>query len=576
MAKRKDIEFIILLKLMESKLILYFFALLAMSLIQWGVSVTTAFVSKYIIDASVYRNSFVLTQKNVFILSVAIGLVILYPIFFYVHNKCARHAILKIRIKVIEHLGKLPISYFEQNHGGDLLFRVTSDIHIIEQVLTRYMRLMVYAIVAGICSTITMIGIDWRMASVLIILGMLLSILNIFFTKPLKEITSKIQDSNELITESLIDQVAGLGIIKMFNIEQYIINKYDKFNKKIRELSIKRAQKYGVLESINYITSMLIYICVISVGAIMVFNNKLSFGTLIAIVQLQMNVNYAFIDAYGLLAKIRGDFVSVRRISELLNISIETKQCVNISRSEEDSLIQMQNVEFSYTEKKKIINGIDLNVKKGQVIGFVGPSGGGKSTIIKLLLGFYAPDNGSIHINYKVFDKNSLINLQSLMAYVPQDAYLFNGTIEENIRYGRLNANSDEIIEAAKKANIHNFIINLPELYNTNIGENGSKLSGGQKQRIALARAFLSNAPILIMDEPTASLDYISEQLVQDAINTIMKERTIIIIAHRLTTIKNADIIYVIKEGKIIEKGRHDELLDKSRLYKNYYELQFR
>jgi ABC-type multidrug transport system fused ATPase/permease subunit len=216
-----------------------------------------------------------------------------------------------------------------------------------------------------------------------------------------------------------------------------------------------------------------------------------------------------------------------------------------------------------------------VSAQRGQIVALVGPSGGGKSTVLKMLLGFYCPQAGSIVVEGRPIGSYPLEQLRERIAYVPQDAYLFDGTIEENIRYGRLDASDEELEAAARAANAHGFIVEQPEGYQTVVGERGAKLSGGQRQRIAIARALLKDAPILLLDEATSSLDSRSEQLVQQALDTLMKGRTTFVVAHRLSTVQHADAICVVDDGKIVERGNHLDLLEKKGLYRQLYETQF-
>jgi ATP-binding cassette subfamily B protein len=276
-------------------------------------------------------------------------------------------------------------------------------------------------------------------------------------------------------------------------------------------------------------------------------------------------------------AELQSALAGSSRVFDLLNQPLE-KQAIVLNGNtnmENSSMIALNNVNFSYEDKNHLLYNFNMVVPKGKVVALVGSSGAGKSTIIKLLMGFYPINSGDIIMDDKSINQYTLKELRGLIAYVPQDAYLFNGTIEENIRYGRVNASKEEIIEAAKKANAHKFIMNLPKGYDTNVVESGANLSGGQKQCISIARAFVKNAPILLLDEATSALDSESEQLVQKGLDALFQGRTALIIAHRLSTIKNANTIYVIENGKVSEVGTHDELMDKSRMYKRLYNIQF-
>jgi ABC-type multidrug transport system fused ATPase/permease subunit len=285
-------------------------------------------------------------------------------------------------------------------------------------------------------------------------------------------------------------------------------------------------------------------------------------------------VNRLFNQLGNFVVQSQSSLVGVNRIFELLNMPPEKEEYNLAGTYTGSNIIEIQNLSFNYKDRDNVINNLSLSVEKNSKIAFVGLSGGGKSTIIKLLLGFYPIETGNIFINNRSISEYKLMELRNMIAYVPQDAYLFEGTIEENIRYGKLTASSDEIIAAAKLANAHEFILEQTEGYNTKIGEKGAKLSGGQRQRIAIARALLKDAPILLLDEATSALDTESEELVQKALDNLMRGRTTITIAHRLSTIKSSDEIYVIGNGSILEKGTHNELLSMSGLYRKLYEVQ--
>jgi ABC-type multidrug transport system fused ATPase/permease subunit len=238
-------------------------------------------------------------------------------------------------------------------------------------------------------------------------------------------------------------------------------------------------------------------------------------------------------------------------------------------------VLGFQNVYFSYADGRSTLQGITFDIQEGHVAAVVGPSGSGKSTIFRLLMDYYPVKSGSVSILGKALHSYALRDLRNLFAFVPQDAYLYTGTVMENIRYGRPDASEDEITAAATAAYAHQFIQELPEGYQTLVGERGARLSGGQRQRVAIARALLKKAPFLLLDEATSALDSESETLVQQALDVLMRGRTTIVIAHRLSTIENADIIYVVDNGRVVERGKHQELIGKEGLYHHLYELQF-
>ncbi|MBD5495573.1 MAG: ATP-binding cassette domain-containing protein [Lachnospiraceae bacterium] len=288
----------------------------------------------------------------------------------------------------------------------------------------------------------------------------------------------------------------------------------------------------------------------------MSFAGLVDFGTVVAILSLQDMVSFFLRNIGSAWGSLIDSFVLADRVFEILDQPVVPERYrkddieMNISSLKEDYGIVMNNVVFSYNESEKVLNGVNITVDRGKTAALVGESGAGKSTIVKLLLGFYPADGGTISILGKQLSDYTLDELRKNIAYVPQDAYLFTTSIKENIRYGRLDASDDEIIEAAKNAYAHEFIMAFPNGYETMVGERGESLSGGQRQRIAIARAFIRNAPIFLLDEATSALDSESEQLVQKGIETLMGERTTLVVAHRPSTIEKADMIYVVGSGK--------------------------
>jgi ABC-type multidrug transport system fused ATPase/permease subunit len=318
-------------------------------------------------------------------------------------------------------------------------------------------------------------------------------------------------------------------------------------------------------------------------------------GTVWAIIHLYGNAGMLFSYMGHVLTSIQRALAGARRVFELLDWPVEQMEGVSPGKPEspppdrEGALVAIRDLSFAYEgafegEEKddqdrggdvEVLRAIHLSAGRGQVVALVGPSGGGKSTLVKLLLGFYPVREGEIVVDGRRIETYPLARLRSMMAYVPQDAYLFDGTIEENIRYGKPDATRQEVVAAAQAAQAHAFILEQPDGYDTPVGERGARLSGGQRQRIAISRALIKDAPILLLDEATSALDSESEQQVQDALQVLMRGRTTIAIAHRLSTVENADTIYVIDGGRVVEAGKHDALIGRGGLYGRLHELQF-
>jgi ABC-type multidrug transport system fused ATPase/permease subunit len=455
----------------------------------------------------------------------------------------------EIRQKAFCHVEKLPINQFEKRHSGDVLSRMTNDLNSIEHIYADALSGIIYAIIVGVGAAVSMFALNWKIALYSIGLGLVTFYINTRFADSFREINDRIQQSYGKMTELLSDLFSGVQLVKMFQLENVIVKKYDDANKKTTDLIVTRTRKYAVLDSINSILGSLSFIGIIIIGGMMALKKSTDFGTVMAFIKLQGNISFMFFQAGNLVTDLQRVLAGANRVFELLDESVEPEKYSIVNVPTAKSAIEMNNVVFEYVDEEAVLNHINISIPFRQTVALVGPSGCGKSTIVKILLGFYPVKSGSISILGKPLNSYTLAEIRDMMAYVPQDAYLFDGTIEENIRYGKQNATKKEIIAAAIAANADKFILEQPEGYSTQIGERGSRLSGGQRQRIAIARAFLKDAPILLLDEATSALDAKSERQVQEALELLMKGRTVIIIAHRLSTIEKADRIYVVDKG---------------------------
>jgi len=326
------------------------------------------------------------------------------------------------------------------------------------------------------------------------------------------------------------------------------------------------------------------FVGIIAIGGWMAVQGQLSWGALIATIQMASGITWMFFEMGSFVTRLQASLAGADRIFEILDMPLEqwgegkagaTGHGPQKVQKGHVTAIEFCDVRFSYNRDNRVLNGFNLAIHQDQVVALVGSSGSGKSTLLKLLLGFYDTDGGEITVFGKSIREYTLEQLRRLIAYVPQDNYLFSGTIRENIAYGKEGASHQEIEEAAKGAFAHDFIMDLPAGYDTQVGERGAHLSGGQRQRIAIARAFLKNSPILLLDEATSSLDSESEQQVQKALERLMKGRTTLVVAHRLSTVQNADIILVLEDGSICEQGDHESLMTLGGSYAKLYGMQF-
>jgi ABC-type multidrug transport system fused ATPase/permease subunit len=398
-----------------------------------------------------------------------------------------------------------------------------------------------------------------------------------FIRKISRQAQDKLAESNTIIEETL----QGIAIVKAFVNEAYEATRYGKNIREVADIAIKGARYRGMFVSFIVFCMFGAVIGLVGYGCILVRHHELLVGDLLTFSLYSLFVGSAmgsFPDLYANVQKAVGASERVLEILDETGESVSINEINNAVKQKINGKLTFENVRFAYPSRPEltVLEEVSFEAQTGQKIAIVGPSGSGKSTMASLILQFYDPQGGAIYFDDKPAGSYALTDIRNQVAIVPQDVMLFGGTIEENIAYGRLGASKEDIVQAAQRANAHQFIMSFPEGYATIVGERGVKLSGGQRQRIAIARALLKNPSILILDEATSSLDSESERLVQEALEELMKNRTSIIIAHRLSTIREADNIIVLEKGKIIESGSHSELIANDQgLYRYLSALQF-
>lgn len=475
----------------------------------------------------------------------------------------------------------LPMNFFANRRVGELNSRISADLSQIQDTLTTTFAEMIRQLVIMVGSTTLLAIVSIKLTLALLAILPFLVAFAVFFGRFIRKLSREAQDklaeSNTIVEETL----QGIANVKAFVNEAYEANRYDKILRKVVNIAVRGAKFRGTFASFIVFCLFGTFVGVIWYGSVLVANHEIYVGDLTTFIMYSIFVGAAmgsFPDLYANLQKAVG---ASERVLEIL-----AEQGEDISMIENDNEVKQpikgdlafNDVVFAYPSRQEItvLKGISFNADAGQRVAIVGPSGSGKSTMASLILQFYHPQNGNILFDGKPADNYTLTDIRNQVAIVPQDVLLFGGTIMENIAYGRLNASKEDIIQAAKRANAHQFISSFPEGYETIVGERGVKLSGGQRQRIAIARALLKNPSILILDEATSSLDSESERLVQEALEELMKDRTSIIIAHRLSTIREADKIIVLEKGHIVESGSHVELIGNEQgLYKYLSQLQF-
>ena len=480
-----------------------------------------------------------------------------------------------IRNNINDKILSLPIGFFSEERKGDILARMSGDVNEVENSVMSSLEMMLKNPIMIVVFLTTMLIISWELTLFVFVLLPIMGYVMGAVGKKLKRSSLEAQNKWGELMSQIEETLSGLRIIKAFNAEQKISDKFHKGSAEFREMSNRIARRQYLAHPMSELLGTITIATVLWFGGSLILKDNSLLDASVFIYYL--TVFYLIINPAKDLTKasyaIQRGLASMERIDKIMhaeNSILEKTNPLPIKFQEE---IEFKDVWFKY-QSDWVIKGMSLKVKKGKTIALVGQSGSGKSTMVDLLPRFYDIQKGEITIDSVNIKDASLYDLRSLMGNVNQEAILFNDTFYNNIAFGVNGATKEQVEEAAKVANAHEFIISSPDGYNTNIGDRGGKISGGQRQRISIARAILKNPQILILDEATSALDTESEKLVQEALERLMKNRTTIVIAHRLSTIKNADEIYVIHEGEIVEKGSHTDLYEQEGMYTKLYNLQ--
>ncbi|MBR2859443.1 MAG: ABC transporter ATP-binding protein [Alistipes sp.] len=467
------------------------------------------------------------------------------------------------------------VGYFSGQRKGDIMSRITSDVLVVQFCITNTLQVAFREPFLIIGYLVLMLSISWQLALFSVFFLPMVGFIIGNIVKKLRHPASKSQQKMGELVSVLDESLGGIKILKTYTATEYIKEKFHALNQSLSNTLLWMARRQQLASPMSEFLGITAVAIILVFGGNLVMNGSLSAAGFIAFIAAFSQITRpvrAFIDQF---ANINQGVAAGERIFAVLDAENDINDAPDAKEFEGlKDKIEFRNVRFSYDDSREIIQGVSFEVRKGETVALVGPSGGGKSTLSELMERFYDADSGEI-----LFDGESIRNykqdsLRSVMSLVSQETVLFNDTIKSNISLGKPNATDEEIIEACKVANAHNFIMESPEGYDTNIGDRGAKLSGGQRQRLSIARAVLKNPEFLILDEATSALDTESEKLVQDALTKLLKGRTSVVIAHRLSTIMNADRIFVIDEGRIVEEGKHDDLIAKGGVYAKLVELQ--
>ncbi|SIQ50951.1 ATP-binding cassette, subfamily B [Bacillus cereus] len=495
----------------------------------------------------------------------------------FVMINVALKTIQKIRQDIFEKIQTLSLRFFDIRSQGDLMSRVTNDIDNLNQALTQSVVQIISSALTFIGVTIAMFALDWILAIVTLITVPIM----FFVTKKLvaysgKNFAKRQKDLGEL-NGFIEEAITGADVTTLYGKEKETVQNFNKINEQLR-ISATKADTFSafIFPSMNFINNLGMGL-VIGTGSVMVLNGMTTVGVIAAFINYSRQFSRPLSQFATLMNTIQAAVAGGERVFEIMD------EVPEIQNNKDACIVQnlqghvaLVNVSFGYEENKTILKEVSLKAQPGETIALVGPTGSGKTTIINLLTRFYDIQQGQIHIDGKSIKEYDINSLRSKIGVVLQDTYLFAGTIMDNIRYGRLDASDEEVINAAKAASAHSFIKHLPNQYETKIVSEGSNLSQGQKQLLAIARAILADADILILDEATSNIDTRTELQIQEGLNNLMKGRTSFVIAHRLKTIEKADQILVIKEGSILERGNHKSLMEDRGFYYDLYTSQFK
>ena len=554
-----------------------------------GVDVIFPLMSKYAVDNFIIpgKTDGIVLFGMIYFLLIAVQAA---NIFFFIDiaGKIEMYLTYDIRKKGFQHLQELSFNYYDKTPVGWLMARMTSDSQRLGSFISWGIVDLVWGFSYMILISITMLILNWKLALITLTVVPVLVVLSLFFQKKILKAYRKVRKTNSKITGSFNEGIAGAKTTKTLvreeeNLREFQVNTTEMYRSSVKAAIFSSLYLPAVLTLGSIGTGLALWF-----GGEGVMMQAISYGTLVAFISYTVQFFEPMRELARVFAELQNAQASAERIFSMIeeepqitDNSEVIKKFGDILRSKEENWpkingnISFEDVTFGYKGGEKVLENFNLDIKAGETIALVGETGSGKSTIVNLACRFYEPTKGKINIDGEDYRQRSMLWLQSNLGYVLQTPHLFSGSIKENIAYGRLDATDEEIIEAAKLVNAHNFIIKLENGYDSEVGEGGARLSTGEKQLISFARAILADPRIFILDEATSSVDTETEQLIQEAIHTVLENRTSFIIAHRLSTIRSADRILVIQKGKITEQGDHHELLKQKGYYYRLYTNQF-
>lgn len=518
-----------------------------------------------------YIGNIVILLLGLYILSTVFGI-----IQGYIISGVAQKVSYNFRKEIDEKINRMPLKYFDKTTHGEVLSRITNDVDTVSQTLNQSMSQIITSVITIIGVLIMMLSISWQMTLVALLILPVSMILIMAVVKRSQKYFKSQQESLGHVNGQVEEIYSGHNIVKAFNKEEEEVKKFEKVNDTLYLSAWKSQFLSGMMMPIMTFIGNIGYVAVSILGGWLAVKRTIAVGDILAFVQYVRSFTQPIAQVAQIANVLQSTAAAAERVFEFLEEEEEVPEAENpVKLQKVQGEVTFQDVQFGYNPDKIIINNFSSNIKPGQKVAIVGPTGAGKTTIVKLLMRFYDINSGAICIDGHDIKDFTREDLRNMFGMVLQDTWLFNGSIMENIRYGRLDATDEEVIEAAKAAHVHNFVKTLPNKYQMELNEEASNVSQGQKQLLTIARALIADPKILILDEATSSIDTRTEVLIQKAMENLMEGRTSFIIAHRLSTIRDADLILVMKDGDIVEQGNHEELLKADGFYASLYNSQF-
>lgn len=548
------------------------------SIIVGLIDISLAILSQHLLDRVIGSKETAQVMPIVYAIMAAITIgVVCKFVIKYASIHFSSNVLQTLRAQLFKKFVKMPVAYAEERHSGELSSRINNDAATLEQVLENKFYEYIYHPIVFVCAFAYLIQINWKLLLFSIVLMPTSTYLIGRLARPLDRMSEEVQAKYGGINTAVQDMVGGVPVLKAYNLEAVFRRKFAGLLNSLFQLTIRVEKRKAWMEPVNTLQVWGTYFLCTILSAYLSTMGYITVGELLVFLVLINQLIHPITALPNLISNYKLTIAASARIAEVLEEQDERTDGARLDALQFDpsrAVLEFQGVSFGYIPNQPILRNIHLSLRKGEMLAVVGPSGSGKTTMMQLLCGFQEPQEGEIVLFGQTAKCTALQDLRSHISLVSQDSYLFPGTITENLLIANPQANLEQIIQAAKAANAHEFIEKLPLGYDTMVEERGANFSGGQKQRLAIARALLKDAEILLLDEPTSALDKQSEKSIQEALERIKHDRSVIVIAHRLSTVVNADQIVVLEKGTILQSGTHGELLRQEGLYKELFRLQ--